>query len=219
MKGAFPFTDYDFWAYISAGFVFLFALDHVVQAGMMVRPSWTVVEGFFAVACAYATGHLLAGLASALLERRLIRKGLGTPSVILFDETVGPAWFRSLYPSFYERLPEETRKAVFVKAAESGITNPGEGLFWAAFDTAKASASASVRMSAFLNQYGMCRNLSLTALICAVMLAVSGWWFTRPDDYWWAAAALLLGTGMLLRYLKFYRHYAVEIFTTYAHAK
>ena len=30
MKSYFPFTDYDFWAYISCGFVFLFALNHVL---------------------------------------------------------------------------------------------------------------------------------------------------------------------------------------------
>jgi hypothetical protein len=219
MKGDFPFTDYDFWAYISAGFVFLFALDHVAQTGLMIRPAWTVVEGLLAVACAYATGQILAGFASALLERRLVQKLLGTPSMTLFDTSVGPRWFRWLYPSFYEPLPKETRNAILKRAAERGVDAPGEALFWIAFDVAKANTAAMARMSSFLNQYGMCRNLSLTLFVCAAMLAGAAYHLNRSDDYWWAAGALLLGCGMFLRYLKFYRHYSVEVFTTYAHAR
>jgi hypothetical protein len=219
MRSQFPFTDYDFWAYISAGFVLLFAVDHAAQTGLMVRPSWTVVEGLFATACAYAVGHLLAGLASAILERRIVRHWLGAPSVTLMGVESGPGWFRRVYPSFYEPLPEETRKEIFAKATKRGVIEPGEALFWAAFDVARSNRTAMDRMSAFLNQYGLCRNLSLTALICAVLLGVTGLWFKRSDDYWWAGAALVLGVGMFLRYLKFYRHYSVEVYTTYAHSK
>ncbi len=219
MKGTFPFTDYDFWAYISSGFVFLFALDHVLETGWMIRNDWTVVEGLFATACAYAVGHMLAGFASALLERRIVAKWLGKPSATLLGAEKGPRWFRRLYPSFYEPLPDKTRKLVFDKARQHGIDMPGEAMFWAAFDACRGNKTAMDRMSGFINQYGMCRNLALTALICAVMLVVTAWNFHRPDDYWWAAAAVALGIGMFLRYLKFYRHYSVEVYTCYAHAK
>lgn len=83
MKTYFPFTDYDFWAYISSGFTFLFALDHTLQTAIFQRSTWTIIEGLIAVAVAYVAGDLLAGFASALLERRFVGKDLGRPSVLL----------------------------------------------------------------------------------------------------------------------------------------
>lgn len=219
MRNQFPFTDYDFWAYISAGFMLLFALDHVAEAGLMIRSTWTLVEGLFAMACAYAVGQLLAGVASAILERRLVARWLGPPSVTLLGVQRGPHWFRRIYPSFYEPLPEEMRTAILAKAHERGIANPGEALFIAAFDATRSNETSMDRMSAFLNLYGFCRNLSLTAVLCAVLLAIGAVWFSRTADYWWTGAAIVLGVGMFLRYLKFYRHYAIEVYTTFAHSK
>jgi hypothetical protein len=216
---SFPFTNYDFFGYISSGFVFIFALDHVLGAGWMVRQSWTVVEGLFATACAYAVGHLLAGFASALIERRIARRWLGPPALHLFGAGHGPAWFRKLYPVYFEPLPAETQAKVREKTAVEGITHPGEGMFWAAFTVAKSDKTAYRRMSDFINNYGLCRNLAFTAAICSAMLVFSAWRWSRPDDLWWAAGGLVLAGGMVLRYLKFYRHYALEVFTTYAHAK
>jgi hypothetical protein len=95
MRSYFPFTDYDFWGYIASGFVFLFALDHTLQTAIFQRSTWTLVEGLVAVAAAYAVGHLLAGIVSALLERRFARY-LSRPSVLLLGATRGPAWFRHL---------------------------------------------------------------------------------------------------------------------------
>src|SRR5690348_8019154 len=105
---SFPFTNYDFFGYIASGFVFIFALDHVLGTGWMVRPSWTVVEGLFAMACAYAVGHLLAGVASASIERRLVHRWLGSPSLHLFGAALPPArfprlydWFGRVYPFYF----------------------------------------------------------------------------------------------------------------------
>jgi hypothetical protein len=205
MRGNFPFTDYDFWAYIASGFVFLFALDHV--------------EGLFATACAYAIGHLLSGVASALLERRLVGGYLGRPLATLLGVNQGPRWFRWVYPSFYEPLPVETQKLVFDKATLRNITTPGEAMFWEAFEATRENKVAMDRMTNFLNQYGMCRNLAATALICSAMLVWHAYAAGGGDDYWLAGAAAVLGCGMFFRYLKFYRHYSVEVLTCYAHAK
>jgi hypothetical protein len=154
MKNQFPFTDYDFFAYIAAGFVFLFALDHALHTTWMIRPTWTVVEGLFMTACAYATGHLLAGLASAMIERRLVARWLGKPTILLFGSEAGPAWFRRLLPSHYEPLPQKTRELILTKAAAEGISGPGEALFWLCFNAARNNKTAMDRMSAFINLYG-----------------------------------------------------------------
>jgi hypothetical protein len=93
MKNYLPFTDYDFWAYISSGFVFLFALDHTLQTAIFhQRSTWTIVEGLIAVAVAYVVGHLLAGLASSVLERRFVGKYLGRPSVLLLGAAGERYW-------------------------------------------------------------------------------------------------------------------------------
>jgi hypothetical protein len=129
MRSFFPFTDYDFWAYISSGFVFLFALDHSLQLTIFQRPTWTVVEGLIAVAVAYAVGHLLAGCAAAVLERRFVRKYLGRPSLLLLGVREGSKWFRYVYPEFYEALPKATIDKVLVKARTQGITEPARRSF------------------------------------------------------------------------------------------
>lgn len=215
----FPFTNYDFFAYIASGFVFLFALDHVLSTGWMIRQSWTVVEGVFATACAYAVGHLLAGFASAVIERRLVRRWLGTPSLHLFGAGNPPPWVKQIYPSYFEAFPTSTQTRIREKAAKEDITEPGEGMYWLCFNSARESKAASRRMADFLNLYGLCRNLSFTALISAIMLVVEAFYWHRWPDLWWAAAGSILSAGMLLRYLKFYRQYALEVFTCYAFAK
>src|SRR5271165_283291 len=219
MRSYFPFTDYDFWAYISSGFVFLFALDHSLQSAIFQRPTWTVVEGLIAVAVAYTVGHLLAGFASAVLERRFVRNYLGRPSVILLGVRAGPKWFRHLYPEFYEELPKATDDKILAKARAQGINEPGEALFWLAYDNVRTKKSAYSRVSTFLNLYGLCRNLSMTVFVVCVMLIAAAWYHHQPMDYWWSAGSEVLAVGMLLRYLKFYRHYSLEVLTAFAYSK
>jgi hypothetical protein len=219
MKSYFPFTDYDFWAYISSGFVFLFVLDHSLQTDIFQRPTWTIVEGLIAVAAAYVVGHLLAGVASAVLERRLVGNWLGRPSITLLGVQRGPRWFRVLYPSFYEPLPSSISDLVLKQGRAYGVTEPGEAIFWLAYDRCRKNKTAMRRLESFLNLYGLCRNLSFTAFLCAVLLCIEAWWNGRTSDYLWAIASAVLAAGMLLRYLKFYRHYSLEVLTTFAHAK
>jgi hypothetical protein len=219
MRSLFPFTDYDFWAYISSGFVFLFALDHTLQSEIFQRPTWTVVEGVIAVAVAYAVGHLLAGCAAAVLERRFVRRYLGRPSLLLLGVREGPKWFQRVYPEFYEALPNTTIDKILAKARAQRITEPGEALFWLAYDNIRQKKALHARVSTFLNLYGLCRNLSMTALSVCAMLIVSALYWEKPMDYWWATASVVLGIGMFVRYLKFYRHYALEVFTSLAYSK
>lgn len=49
------------------------------------------------------------------------------------------------------------------------------------------------------------------------------WSYMRPngpsEHLLWAHLAVVVGFGMTLRYLKFYRLYAIEVFTAYAYGK
>lgn len=218
--GGIPFKDYDFWAYLSAGFLFLFVLDHVIGSNLLVREQWTVVQGVIAASAAYTAGHLAAGLSSQLFERLLVRRLLHAPSEVLLGSVTPPIILRTLLSQYYTPLPGDVIDKVTTKAAAVGITGVGESIFWSAYDAAKNTPSVQARLQTFLNQYGYCRNMAMVALLDAALL---GYFYSYAggveSDRWFAWGAALVGCGLLFRYLKFYRLYSVEIFTSYAFAK
>ena len=89
-----PFTSYDFWAYLSAGFLLLFAFDSAAGTKLLMRDTWTVVQGVVAVSLAYAVGQLVASASSFLFEKVLVGKLLGYPRNVLFDQPKAWKWVR-----------------------------------------------------------------------------------------------------------------------------
>jgi hypothetical protein len=60
---------------------------------------------------------------------------------------------------------------------------------------------------------------SLLAAVVLVAGALWSWHRGRDDGaprLYWASIAIVVAVGMLYRYLKFFRHYTVEVFITYA---
>lgn len=218
MDQKFPFTSYDFWAYLSAGFLLLFAIDSTADTKLLMRDNWTVVQGIVAVSVAYAVGHLVASLSSFVFERGLVGKALGNPRDVLFDRPTAPLWLRGLLGAYFQPLHPETQAAALEKGAKIGVKNSGEALFVAAFAHARQTSSVMARLDNFLNLYGFCRNAALVAFIDA---AIFYWSYLQPDGpsehLLWSRLAVLAGIGMTLRYLKFYRLYAHELFTAYAY--
>jgi hypothetical protein len=215
-----PFTSYDFWGYLTSGFGMLFVADYVADTHLLERGSWSLVESLVAIACAYMVGHVIAGLAAFFWENLLMRKWTGVPTNILMGAGPKGTWLmHKIAPTYYQAFDGSLRKRIADKAAADGVPAKGEGLFWAAFGATRDNDRAQARMSDFLNQYGLCRNLSFTACVCAVVLLYAAFTHRHPHDGWWAALAAFLGAAMYLRYMKFYRHYAIEVLTTYAHAK
>jgi hypothetical protein len=220
MESKIPFTSYDFWAYLSAGFLFLFVADMVAGTGLLARDSWTVVQGVVAVSAAYAVGQLVASLSSLVFERLLVGKLLGYPRNVLFGHQRAWKWVRALMPGYFSALPGQTRQAALDKGKATGVTSHGEGLFWAAFANARSTPAVMGRLDNFLNLYGFCRNTALVAFVDAGLLYWSYRWGNGPDErLYWSLAAIVVAVGMTFRYLKFYRHYAVEVFTSFAHSK
>ncbi len=215
-----PFTSYDFWAYLSAGFLLLFAIDQALGTALLERESWTVIQGVVAITCAYAMGHLIASMSSLLFERLLVGKLLGYPRNVLFGQPLAWKWIRQLIPGYFVPLPEATQKAALEKGGKVGVSAPGEALFWPAYAHARSTPVVMSRLENFLNQYGFCRNAALVALLDAAILY---WSYLQPggthSHLIWARIALLVGLGMTLRYLKFFRHYSLEIFTAFAYSK
>ncbi len=215
-----PFSSYDFWGYLSAGFLLLFALDHVAGTDLLMRNSWTIVQGIIAVSAAYIVGHLVAGMSSVIFERFLTGQLLGYPRNVLFGDAKAWKCVRRLSPSYFQALPTELRKAALDKGQALGVSRPGEALFWLAYQHARAMPAVIARLTDFLNLYGFCRNIALVAFIDATVLAWSYQWGSgTKEDAYWALAALIIGIGMIFRYLKFLRLYAVELFTAFAYSK
>lgn len=214
-----PFTSYDFWAYLSAGFMLLFAVDQAAGTKLLTRDSWTVFQGVVAVSVAYTVGHLVASVSSWLFEKLLVGKLLGYPRNVLFGQPRAWPWVQWLLPSYFEPLPPETQKVALEKSGRVGVNKPGEALFWPAHAAVRATPAVASRMDNFLNLYGFCRNTALVGLMDAAILY---WSYLQPKGpevhLLWARIALVIGLGMTLRYLKFFRHFALEVFTSYAFA-
>lgn len=220
MDNKIPFTSYDFWAYLSAGFLLLFVVDQIAATGLLARDSWTVVQSVVAISAAYAVGQLVASISSLVFERVLVGKVLGYPRNVLFGHPKAWQWVRALMPGYFGALPDQTKQAALEKGKAVGITGPGEALFWAAYANARSSAVTMGRLDNFLNLYGFCRNTALVAFVDAALLYWSYRWGNGSgEQLYWSWAAVALGIGMTFRYLKFYRHYAVEVFTSFAHSK
>jgi hypothetical protein len=116
---------------------------------------------------------------------------------------------------------------VLKKSAKEGFDKPGRALFYHCHAIVKRDKTTFDRVTSFLNMYGFCRNVCMAGLVAALILAcgasrdlqLSGWLpqgQLHADCLWWAAAALAASAGMLYRYLKFFRHYTTEVFTSYA---
>lgn len=215
-----PFTSFDFWGYLASGFLLLCAIDSAAGYGLLARKDWSVIEGILAVSMAYVIGHVIAGFSSLILERGLVGKVLGWPSAGLFGASTAPKWMQKLLSYYYGALPAETQKAILDKASAAGVFGPGEALFWLAFAKAHGSERTMARLGDFLNQYSFCRNVALVSLVDAGVLWWAHWQPTgTPQQLLFARIALVVGVALAARYLKFLRHYSLELFTTFAHAE
>ena len=228
MRNWFPFTDYDFYGYLTSGFTIMFALDVAFNSGDIVLHSdWTFVQVILAVAFAYAVGQLAAWPSSMLLEHFFARTLLHSP----FDVQV-----RAASPRFVERainkvvtgqgyLPLGDDALEKMVARASTITGkpasyyeekPGR-LFQPAYEFAKSMPDTRERMDNFRNLYGLTRNLAFVGLVSAAMLALGAGLVEGGDLGTWAVVALAAGVGMLARYLKFYSAFASEVTRSFAY--
>lgn len=224
MKDWFPLTNYDFYAYLTAGMVIVAAVDRAFLGSMLAgQTSWTVVNGAFWAAIAYLTGQIIAIPSSAIFEHVVARKLLHAPSQILLGFEV-PRWreiaVRWIFGAReYDPLPVATQNSIKGKVASALAVHPtqleGESAFTCAFPHARGVSDTATRLDNFLNQYGMCRNVSFASFVAFGLMT----WRARStgDRFDWtiAVAALILALGLFGRFVKFYAAYAREVFRTF----
>jgi hypothetical protein len=214
-----PFSVYDFFGYLSAGFILLAGVDAAFVGSHQISASPSVIAGILLVVLAYVAGQITANIAGFVLERKLVGDFLGQPTQHLFG--VGKHPLERWLPGYYTPLPIETRQRVLEKVrATAGIGTPDEGLFFHCHALMKKEQVVLERLNTFLNLYGFCRNMCVALMSAALMMllgiivgsAATG----EVGPGWWSAGALLGAVGMFYRYLKFYRQYGLELFTSYA---
>lgn len=219
-----PFTLYDFFGCLSAGFVLLAAGDYAFDRRWLLNDQLGLVGGIFWVVAAYITGHIVANMAGWALETKFVRQVILSPEETLFSTTKPTGW-RRLFPGHHRALPRETRERIMDKADRSaGIKEPGRALFFHCLAIVQHDQGTRERLETFLNLYGFCRNVCLALLIGTGLLIIGtvsdSWRMSGVGEHiWWAIpASLVAAIGMLYRYLKFFQDYTVEVFRSYAEA-
>jgi hypothetical protein len=212
-----PFSVYDFLGYLASGAVVLAGLTVSFVGYEPLQQSPSLPVGLLLVIAAYVIGQIVANLAGDLIERRLVANRLHRPTDILLGFHVPDGLTKWLLPGYCTPLPGSTRDRV--RNSSEGLE--GGALFFHCHAVMKSDSVVRERLETFLNLYGFCRNMSLALVIVAACLGgglVIGSADTGPvvAPGWWLAAAALAALGMLYRYLKFYRQYALELLTSYA---
>lgn len=218
-----PFSAYDFFGYLATGFLMLAAVDYALKAGWVLNQSFGLIASLIWLLMAYVIGHIVAHISSHLLESKLLRGILRSPEEHLFGQPMSKGWAR-LFPGLHTPLPKTTQERVLRRAKKEGVPAPGEGFFLHCHPLANRDPATQERLSSFLNLYGFCRNLTMGCLLAVPVLLYGAF----RDAHWpamegldrgrlfWALALLGASAGMFYRYLKFFRHYTVEVFVAYA---
>lgn len=220
-----PFSVYDFFGYLSSGFAVLAALDFATGGRWLFAES--VPPGFALVVVfgAYVVGHAVAHLASVVLEHGLVRRVLRSPEEHLLATSRSSSRWRWIFPGNFLPLPAETRARVLAKAAAAGAGSEPRALFFYCHASVKSDEVTLARLNTFLNLYGFSRNLAMALLLSGFVLMGSAFLratsFLSPEFRPLLIGALCLPMSyvLLLRYLKFFRHYTLEVFLSYAEVK
>ena len=212
-----PFSVYDTFAYLASGLIVAVGVDHAFGLGFR-EAELGVVELLSGTVALYVLGHLVAHLASALLERLVIFRWLGRPEEQLFGTKDKPL-AAHLFRTYFRPFPREILERLGERAAAEDMDRSGRGFFYLCRGVAQRDPIARERMASFLNLYGFCRNASLAFLACALALlaapllarigVVSS---TAPGWQWLGVGALMTSAGLFVRYLKFFRHYTMEAY-------
>jgi len=214
-----PFSVYDFFGYLATGFLLLVAAAYATGRSAWLSEKPTLVMGFFWIIVAYVAGHIVAHIASAFLEEGVLRRGLGSPEGhLLAAKKTG--WRARIFPGNFKPLPGATQKRVLAKAEQRGVAVSDRSFFFHCHPLVKRDQATLERLNTFLNLYGFARNLCMALLLTVPLLLYRAVWGSgfgfQQGPLLWAIVAFIAALGMFYRYLKFFRHYTMEVFTTYA---
>lgn len=224
MKDWFPLTSYEFYAYLTSGMVVLAAADRALMGSTLAsHTDWKVVVAVFWAAIAYLIGHIVAIPSSAIFEHLIAKRLLRDPSTVILG--LQPQRFRercfgtAVGAREYEPLPADYRAGIITKLARalnvSEQNIQADAAFQCAFSPARSIPDSASRMDTFLNQYGLCRNVSFASLIATVLLTILACRTGDHTDVLLALGAGVLALGLFIRFIKFYAAYTREVYRAF----
>lgn len=227
MKDWFPLTSYDFYAYLTSGMVVLAAADHAFLASELAsQADWKVVVAVFWAAIAYLIGHIIAIPSSAIFEHLIAKRVLQDPSAVILG-LQRQRWREHCFGAIvgareYEPFPPDYRAGIVAKlarqlnVAESCLE--ADSAFQCAFSHARSIPDSAARMDSFLDQYGLCRNVSFASVVATVFLTMFACETGNRTDILLAVGAAVLAIGLFIRFIKFYAAYTREVFRAFDRA-
>jgi hypothetical protein len=218
-----PFSAYDFFSYLSAGFVVIAGVDFAFRDGAALDDVPALPLALLAVVGAYVVGQIVAQLSGVLLERGPAAL-TAPPEETLFADESGSRLGRS--SELYRPLEQVTRDRVIERARAAGFPMPthsapavlGSKALWKhCFVRVRGDGPTAARMASFSALAAFSRNVALAALVAAVAI-VGGIATGRAGAGagWWLAAAVGAAAGLRLRYLRFRRLFHAEAYVAYA---
>lgn len=223
MKNWFPLTDYDFYAFLTAGMILVAAADFAFGGSQLIgRATWSIPGAVFWVVVAYLIGQVTAGWSASVLEFGAGRRMFRAPVDLILGISPPRRRERALAvfagAREYQPFPSAVSAAVLQKASArlGGASVPdGETAFHIAFPVARRSVDTATRLDRFINIYGMCRNTSFVSFIATGFLLIAAYRECSSTKAWLAGATLVLAIGMFGRFMKFYAAYSREVFRTF----
>lgn len=220
MKNYFPFTDYDFYAYLTSGTLLLAVFDLIFDgAKLLTRPSWTVVQIVAAVSAAYVTGHIVAMFSQLVIERFAVSTLLTKPIQLQLGYARAN-WLERLLGvlvgRYYEPLTADVRTKIITEA-QAALSKPSDGalsaedVFQVGFRRSFAVEDARARIDSFLNQYGFCRNIAFTALVALLLFCWQAYSAGGQGGALLITAAAVVFVTMFVRFIKFYAAFQAEV--------
>ena len=221
MRQYFPFTDYDFYAYLTSGFFVIVGADYAFTSGTnTLLHDWVIFESVLLVTTAYITGQVFASFSSVVLEHILARRVFSPPLSILMGAP--PSWHERMLSRLlgrgYTALHKTSREQICQRAARQlhksteEIEADPSAVFSPAYQAARSNDDCRGRVDGFRNQYGFARNLAFVGLTVATMLLCNGLWATDGG----LIVIYIASMVMLVRFFKFYAAFMDEVLRYYA---
>lgn len=211
-----PFSIYDFFAYLSAGAVWILTADYVFGTGLLHQKDIAPILAVALVIVAYVCGQIVAHFASFFLEQLFVFRLLRRPSLVLMGERSRWTILKFVFPNYFRPLPVEIRNRIEEQAASRGVRGRGEGLFLHAYAVLTSEARFQSRLDDFRNQYGFARNMAFAFLISSASMLVAQRFAWHSVQLRWAILGAVAGVALVYRYLKFFRQYSYELLIRYA---
>jgi len=221
------FSDYDVFGYLASGITSIALCDLTFGTQFVLRESWSISATVAVILGGYVIGHVVSGAAAMVIDRGLVRRVLGTPANLLLRASPTIGWLqRAFLGEFLEPLHPSLRRRLIKRAGlsvqDANGPDAGETLFWRAWPSIKREPIPYGRADSFLKLYGFCRTMSFVSFIAALIFlsqAVTGYSPTQISDqthFFWAIGAGVVSIVMFRRYLRFFRAYSLEVFSTFA---